>query len=358
MLNGSSLAVARTSASGMLDVAEYSDGAAADAMAIGEFGIPARDAAPSEHIEIESNFLPIAIGVRAPRGQKFNHFVRRLVDLGRSESIPVFLAKHAWIVCQFMVGRRRLLARSAPRLSTRYTREYIALGLGAVQRREVFTFHHRFMLERFEDQLTRAISSESGYVLWRHDHEGSHYEIRLKIDQSLHGEGDLVLGFYDSAGARLYDLSFSFSPGHVTGCDSHPTLLVARIQGGRDLFDAIRAATKACGDILPSLLLLSAAEGVAAALSIARLGGVSSEHQLSSRWRPEGAHRFDYDGFWHEFLGERQGEWFWAPTPLHRKPIAEVAPTHRRRARRKRQFRDALATEVSRALSEGLRQFR
>ncbi len=118
------------------------------------------------------------------------------------------------------------------------------------------------------------------------------------------------------------------------------------------MFETIRVATKACGDIQAPYLLLAAVEGVASALGIQNLRGVCREEQLARRW---GDSKFDYNAFWSDQMGERSGDWFVGTVPLLRKPLENVVAHHRRRAKRKRRFRDAVAAEVCQVLRARLR---
>lgn len=292
------------------------------------------------------------------RQRKFNFAemkrrAQRLAELGADDSIATFLTRHLMIAGRFRLGWLGQLARQTPRLTSRYIREYLSLGFSVSQRRDIFVHHHRFIEAAFGEQLFNELLSETGCILWRMDAEYHEYQIRLEIDRSMHGEGDLVLGFYASK-TRLYDLSLSIAPGAAIGAGDESAIIMSRVQG-RKLFSEIRTATKACSDILPSHLLLAAAEGLAAALSITTLCGVAGERQVSYRWLKPGAYRFDYDAFWGEFLEARRGDLYWGAAPIRRKPITDVTASHRRRAMRKRRFRDALTEQVREALATRLR---
>ncbi|HEX5263711.1 MAG TPA: DUF535 family protein [Phenylobacterium sp.] len=258
--------------------------------------------------------------------------------------------KHIALVLQFSSGRYQLFKANIPKLLTRYTREYLSLSFGVPERREIFLFHHRLLLEKFEaDFLSRV--AERGVNIWKHVSGDDKYSIRMSMDRSVCGEGDLVLEFREN-GAGIFDMSFTFAPGHVVGSEAASAMLVARVQGRPNRFDAIRQATKACGDIFPGHVLLAAAEGVAAAISTRVLCGVSTERQLSSRW---GIARFNYDGFWADLLEERRGDWYCAAVPIPRKPLAEVSIAHRRRTKRKRRFKDSVTGQVRQLLAQHLR---
>ncbi len=227
-------------------------------------------------------------------------------EITRGEAIPIFALKHLMLVYQFAFGVHRIFFRNIPRISTRYTREYLSLDFFlSSTKRKILLFHHEFLVQNLEYRFIKSVSKDK-VILWKMSKDDYQYKIILRADKSLHGEGDLILEFFEN-NTCLFDLSFSFSPAHIVGRKGKVALLVARVQGRPNLFDNIRRATKACGDIFPGHLLVAAAEGIAAALSVSAICGVSSDRQLSSRWK---GGRFDYDEFWSDLVEERRGGWF------------------------------------------------
>ncbi len=166
------------------------------------------------------------------------------------------------------------------------------------------------LLTRFSKAFVSDLSTNE-VCLWTQAAEDVRYTITLGLDRGLHGEGDLVM-YFRADGKVLFDLAFTLAPARVVRAPGGSTLLIARVQGRPDLFEQIRRATRSCGDIFPGQLLLSAAEGVARALSISSLCGVRGDEQLSSRW---GGGRFNYDAFWSDLHGERRGAWLWRTRP-------------------------------------------
>ena len=275
----------------------------------------------------------------------------KLREVSRGEAIPIFILKHFMLLCQFSFGTHRLFLKNIPRIATRYTRDYLSMSFLSATRREILLFHHRFIIRKLEYEFLYALST-SRSVLWNASFDDHTYEIILSTEKSLHGVGDLILEFFDGD-VCLFDISFSFSPARAVGHEGEVALLVARVQGRPNLFDTIRRATKACGDIFPGHLLVAAAEGVATALSVSTICGICSEQQLSSRWK---GGRFDYDEFWSELLEERRDGWYSATVPLPRKPLSEIAISHRRRTKRKRLFKDGVAHTVSQTLATNLKR--
>jgi uncharacterized protein VirK/YbjX len=280
----------------------------------------------------------------------FDSRVARLRKISREESLTSFLINHIKVIARFSSRNYNIYKLHIPRISTRYTREYLSAALSIVVRRDIFLFHHRFLLKRFERSAMLQMA-RSKLNIWNIEVDSYIYSIAMSMDRSWHGEGDIVLEFIENK-TCLFDLSFTFAPGHVVDSEDASVVLVTRVQGRPNRFDAIRRATKACGDIFPGHVLLGAAEGVAGTVDITRLCGVGTDQQLSSRW---GNGRFNYDGFWEELLDERCGAWYTAAVPIPRKPLSEVPKAHRRRTKRKRLFKDAVADEVGRSLAPHLR---
>ncbi|HEX3367099.1 DUF535 family protein [Phenylobacterium sp.] len=280
----------------------------------------------------------------------FTSRVAKLRKLSREESLLSFLINHVRVVLRFSSRKYDIYRNNIPKISTRYTREYLSTELSVVEKRDIFLFHHLLLIKRFNPSSMNMMA-RSNLNIWNIEVNRNKYSIVMSMDKSKCGEGDVVLEFIENK-TCLFDLSFTFAPGCVVGSEDASVVLITRLQGRPNRFDAIRRATKACGDIFPGHVLLGAAEGVAGTVDITRVCGVGTHQQLSSRW---GNGRFNYDGFWEELFEERCGAWYTAAVPIPRKPLSEVSKAHRRRTKRKRLFKDAVANEVGRSLAPHLR---
>jgi uncharacterized protein VirK/YbjX len=124
-------------------------------------------------------------------------------------------------------------------------------------------------------------------------------------------------------------------------------VFVACIQGAPGRYEAIRAATRAGGDISPPHLLVAAAEGMATALSLGHIFGVSNERQLSKSSAYGEGCVFDYDGFWRALSGVRCAGWYRFDVPIGHKPLSHAPIEHRRRTKRKRRLKQAVSDHVA-----------
>jgi uncharacterized protein VirK/YbjX len=217
-------------------------------------------------------------------------------------------------------------------------------------RRNIVMMQARYLQEHVRSSLFLELLRPRE-ALWRSD-EGR-YSIWLSADLSGHLEGDFDLTF-KLDGVAIYMLSFSVGPNLANPGAAGAAMLVGRVQGQRGRLDDIRLATKTLKGISPAALLVSAAEGVALALRLSHICGVSGAEQLS-RQRPQ-ADYFDYDSFWESLSGRRIGDWYQFDAPFLHKPSSETATHHRRRTRQRRLFKDAIRHEVRAAFVERFAQ--
>jgi uncharacterized protein VirK/YbjX len=126
-------------------------------------------------------------------------------------------------------------------------------------------------------------------------------------------------------------------------------MLIVRIQGARGRFGEIRKATLGSGDISAAHLLVSAAEGIAAALGVSTILGIGNDEQLSKSSVDKAGCLFDYDVFWDSLGGRARRGWFQFEAPFAGKPLSQTPASHRRRTRRKRALKAAVRDQVTAA---------
>ncbi len=244
----------------------------------------------------------------------------------------------------------RALVDAYPRILYQYLGAYLAAGLPKSARREILLAHYRYLMARVDPSFfTRLL--QDGPELWSSRRGDDVFAIRLCFTGKQHYEGDLLLEFQNN-GTPLYRLSFTIAPGPLTGATATHALLVARIQGVKGCFEAIRHATKSCLDIAPQLLLLSAVQGIAEALQIEVIAGIRNSEQIT--FNTDGATDiyFDYDEFWDAFSGVRTDRFYLIPVPFPKKPIQQINAVHRRRTRLKRRFKEVVAEDTARQFTE------
>lgn len=243
-----------------------------------------------------------------------------------------------------------------PRLAYRYTLPCLSNNFQRAVRLELLIAHYRFMSSRLGSEFCAGII-HGNLMPWGREQAGHWFSIRLSgpCAVSGHREGELTFTLQMDH-IDLYKLSFSIVPASVLSQPSgtHPvrpghTLYIGRVQGVPGNFEQIRLATKACHDIAPPDLLMSAVAGMARALGIEVIGGVGIEHSISSESIQQSSMSFDYTEFWDRYHGIKAPDGHHLMSlPFPEKPIQDIAAKHRKRTLVKREFKQEI-TEAAEA---------
>jgi uncharacterized protein VirK/YbjX len=284
------------------------------------------------------------------RGATLSRQWDRFRALSRDEGAWPLVINHARAVRLMTRNRTGDLARLCPGITTRYLAPYLCKSLSLRQRRDALLGQFALLDRALNDRFFLDLGDPGGVGLWTGGAAAGAYAIGLTLNTKLGGEGDLTLGFL-SGEAALCELSFSITRLPTVSGDGAAAMFVARIQGASGCYDAIRQATRDCGDISPAHLLVAAADGLAAALSLDRIYGVSNDEQLSKSSDAKDGCLFDYDEFWSALSGERLGGWYRFDAPLGHKPLSQAPIEHRRRIKRKRRFKQQLRDRVAGAVA-------
>jgi uncharacterized protein VirK/YbjX len=299
-----------------------------------------------------ASMLPGTVAAQTTRGSALQRAVRRLLRLVLMR-IPALLANSLrhWRLLRTLASPPTAgLLRRHPQLAFKpYGGNYLALNMNARTRLDALLHHYAFVQARLHAGFLEAALS-GRLVLW-HDAVGDRrFAATLCFPRSPHHadrfadhEGDLALTFAMD-GVPLYALCFSIVPGHIVRLDVPDAVFIGRLQGADGRFDAIREATRLLHDISPRDILLTVLQGMARALDIRMLAGVSNAEQLSkSRGIRRDEVLFDYDGFWHALHAQRTiDNLFVLPLPLAERPIDTIAQKHRSRTLRKRRYKDGV----------------
>lgn len=228
-----------------------------------------------------------------------------------------------------------------PEILYRPYRRYLARSFGKSRRRAALLHHYSRVGACVGDTFFQHLLQHRP-CLWQQQLGAAHFAIRISFAPALHHEGDLQLIFLVDS-QPLYYLAFSITPGWLVDCGAADALLIARVQGVTGNFEAIRRATKACRDVTPPALLMSAVQGIASALEVQVIAGVRNHEQLTANVDAERNVRFDYDAFWATYAGSESRAFHLIGLPVTQKPLSQVTSAHRRRTRLKRQFKRQVA---------------
>ena len=266
--------------------------------------------------------------------------------------------QHQVLVAVVDQPRIRVMREAFPRLTYRYTLPYLSTSLAWVERRLALLSHYEFVNKVFDAQFCGRVLSDS-LEIWHHEVEGEHFAVSVQglCPVTLHREGELTLCF-KMGGVSLYKMSFSIVALAVlsrtallsTSSGSAHALYVGRVQGLTGALESIRRATVLLGDIAPQDLLMSVLVGLAGALNITSLIGVSDAKCVSRESIARSGSCFCYDQFWTRYGSQVvDGAHHLISLPAVERPIGDIAAKHRKRTQRKRDFKHQVVTTSEQA---------
>ena len=264
------------------------------------------------------------------------------------------IAGHIKVCRFFLQPQTRSLLNHLPHILNKYFVKYLASSFEKTLRRKILLHHYGFIAARLADDFYDLILNRR-YILWQMRNVLGLSTISLAVSDH-HQEGDLSLLFLVE-NVEVFVISFSIVKGELVGCPGREVLLIARVQGVKHQREAIRQGTKSCHDIAPSLMLMAALQGVAQTLGIDTVAGVGNLEQLIRAGKGRKEFGFDYNDYWEKLLAVPSGSGFYVmPVPLLQKPLMDIVISHRRRTRRKRQFKADVTAVSARSFAQLMRE--
>ena len=224
---------------------------------------------------------------------------------------------------------------------------YFAKSLSDQTRRAIFCFHYMKMFEIFDNDTVRRLAK--GVPLWqaRTDHRA--YDVTLTVTPMHQWEGELSLLFRVD-GSNLFTFSFNLVPGRLLNATGACALLLTRMQGVLGVPVHARQAARDLKGVAPQAALMAALDGVARALQIGEVIVVSAANQIHFKPEREAMFRQAYDDFMRTMGAAVDGPFFRLRSPMPAKPLSEVNPQHRQRARGRQDFRARIAATAEVAM--------
>jgi uncharacterized protein VirK/YbjX len=233
---------------------------------------------------------------------------------------------------------------------TQRNRRYLARSLDKEAQRACAEFHYRWMSERFAPAALAAMLG-GRIEIWSATFDGVAYAFMAFVEPFCAREGAFTLELYAN-GTTLYGLSFTVVPGRLFEREEDAVFLVSRIQGRPDRYEEIKSATRAMADVSPRAALFAVLAGVAQAVGINLVLGVSAENFINYLPQNREALERQYDAFYQslEASGPQSGIYV-VDLRAEPKPVTEIKAGHRIRTRRKRQFKQQLAAAVAQSFA-------
>lgn len=251
----------------------------------------------------------------------------------------------------------RAVRRAFPRMQYRYTLPYLSTSLDWHERWAAMLSHYAFVNKALSADFSRMVL-DGTLEVWRTELDGHVMSVGVQglCPVTRHREGELTLCF-KMGGAAIYKLSFSIVqlgdlnlPAQRVATRSSRALYVGRVQGVSGAMDAIRQATTLLGDVAPQDLLMAVLQGLAGALNIDTVLGVSDGTCVSRDTIAQSGSSFCYGQFWARYAGQvLEGGHHLVSLPVIEKPLSEIAAKHRKRTQRKRDFKRQVAAACEQA---------
>jgi uncharacterized protein VirK/YbjX len=244
------------------------------------------------------------------------------------------------------------LAHRQPDFPTKWLRgNYLASGLSELQRARYYFFHYDFIIKHLSASLLEDLVFHQ-VELWSSTIDDCRHSIIVRQSSLSVVEGELSLEF-NVDGACLYVLSFTIIPKDGAG---EGGILVSRMQGVRGLWDDIKRASRRMKDVSPPFALMAALQGLAQALDIESVFGVSARRQAARGAEHAGDFNTTYDQFFLSIGATEMDEMLFAAAfPLPEKPMSQVKPGHRIRTRAKRELKREIAKTAQSVVDAGRR---
>jgi uncharacterized protein VirK/YbjX len=247
------------------------------------------------------------------------------------------------------------IANLQPRFPFKYmSKLYLASGLTLSERAAAQTHHYRYLHAALCDTFLHDVLY-GGAAIYEAAVGDNSYAIMLSLSQPYDYEGELSLELRHG-GTTIFVLSFTIVHGSIVDANAEDAILITRMQGVCGLFQSIRTATKDMHDTSPTALTFCALSGIALALDINCIAGVSSANHRASSMAGSEWLESAYDEFFSS-LGATQNArgFFCFQVPLREKPITLVRRDHRSRTKKKRAFKREISETVRRDFLQNVR---
>lgn len=279
-------------------------------------------------------------------------FVKRLVRVAalmQPAHIQTIARRHPELKKLLRAPCFASLLSVSPKITKQYFSSHLVRSFDLQERLAAVIHHYEFIRALFKPALFKMLL-DGGMPVWSRTVDSDQFRLVLKHNVQHFYEGDILLILFHED-LQLFQISFSVVPGASLGMGEGDILLLGSAQGVKSDHDELKYVVKANHGVAPSHLVMAAARGIAQAIGVAGIAGVGNVDQILKTQARASAFSFDYDAFWPMFGGEPNEEGiFVIPLDTFEKPLLDIPRTHRRRSRKKREFKAAVTQESQHAL--------
>lgn len=279
-------------------------------------------------------------------------FVRRLVHVAglmQPARIQTIARRHPELKKLLTAPYFASLLSVSPKITKQYLASHLVRSFDVQERLAAVIHHYEFIKTLFKPTLFKMLL-DGGMPVWTRSVESDEFRLILKHNIQHFYEGDILLIlFHDDL--QLFQVSCSVVSGTSLGMGDGDILLLGSAQGVKSDHDELKYVVKASDGVAPSHLVMAAARGVAQAIGVSGIAGVSNADQIVKTQKRATSFSFDYDAFWPMFGGELNEKGiFVIPVETFEKPLLDIPRTHRRRSRKKREFKAVVTQETEHSL--------
>ncbi len=267
------------------------------------------------------------------------------------------LLQHPWYsfkaIEALVVDECQPFWQKLPTRFLKFSRQNYSKDFSTADRAAILLNHYAYLPRHLSQAfLSKIVTGQA--VVWEMDAETSSLEICLTTSSPTDREGELTLYFKMNA-VGIYAMSFVIVPAGLVGVNnSGSAILVTRLQGFKGQDNLVKFATKSMVDISIPRVLMSALCGIALALEIKHILGISADKQVSTG---SVSHPQDfasaYDEFWTLLGGNRLASgYFHFPAPLPEKSYALIKRHRWSRVKNRRAFRRKVTEHVRQKLGD------
>ena len=228
---------------------------------------------------------------------------------------------------------------------------YLARNFDDDQRFKISIFNYQYIFDNFRPEIVYDIVAH-GVRVWSQTLEDNQYMARITLNRFVGREGALFVELFLNK-KFLCVGSFTIVPASLFALEGREAMLISLVQGGKSHFEQIRHATKLMSDVAPRAVFFSILSGIARALGIDHILGVSGENYVNFGPDKQDALARQYDDFFKslEAVGPVDG-FYIVDLRAPKKPVNSVKAGHRIRTRRKRELKENIANAVTASFAQ------
>ena len=285
----------------------------------------------------------LQIIMRSYSAKKTKSVLFRILKSAFYDENPIALIRNHLVFCRSNNEIKRIFNIDTFLPNYRYFQNTIHPTISPALRRDIILFHQSAIQKILKYNIQNRMS-----IIWQEELGGHKCTVTVGISSNNYLESELEFSLkMDST--EIYHLSCMICQGFSLNLDQNVVIFIGRVQGVADQKDKIRHLSRLCHGISPMTILLTVIQGFAIAVKAESICGLRA---IYHPYQNNSGLVMDYDKMWHD-IGSicEVGEYHSVRLPIAQKPLSDIAPQHRRRARKRRVFKNRIINIVTAALT-------